>query len=101
MGVLTAQLTDPSVTPPVAAAVNAALAALAGAGWNLRELTGAWLEQLARWEETLAKIVSHEAFKVHSGRDTSRYSEGTRALLDFGATVTDEAWRGRSRSRRN
>jgi 2-dehydropantoate 2-reductase len=91
VGVLTAQLTDRSVTPPVAAAVNAALASLAGAGWNLRELTGAWLEQLARWEETLAKLVSYEAFKVHSGRDTSRYSEGTRALLDFGATVTDEA----------
>jgi 2-dehydropantoate 2-reductase len=91
VGVLTAQLTDPSVTPPVAAAVNAALASLAGAGWNLRELTGAWLEQLARWEETLAKLVSYEAFRVHSGRDPSRYSEGTRALLDFGATVTDEA----------
>jgi 2-dehydropantoate 2-reductase len=91
VGVLTAQLTDPSVTPPAAAAVNAALACLAGAGWNLRELTGAWLEQLARWEQTLAKIVSYEAYAVHSGRDPSRYSEGTRALLDFGATVTDEA----------
>jgi 2-dehydropantoate 2-reductase len=91
VGLLTAQLTDPSVTPPVAAALNAALASLAGAGWNLRELTGAWLEQLARWEQTLAKIVSREAYEVHSGRDTSRYSEGTRALLDLGATVTDEA----------
>ena len=90
VGVLTAQLTDPSVTPPVAAAVNAALASLARAGWQLRELTGAWLEKLARWEQTLAKIVSREAFEVHSGRDTSRYSDGTRALLDFGSTVTDE-----------
>src|SRR6185437_6164753 len=77
-------------TPPVAAAVNAALAALAGTSWQLRELTGAWLEQLARWEQTLAMIVSREAVEVHSGRDTSRYSEGTRALLEFGATVTDE-----------
>jgi Asp-tRNA(Asn)/Glu-tRNA(Gln) amidotransferase A subunit family amidase/ketopantoate reductase len=91
LGVLTAQLSDPSVTPPVAAAVNAALACLARAGWDLRELTGAWLEQLARWEQTLAMIVSREAVAVHSGRDTSRYSEGTRALLDFGATVTDAA----------
>jgi 2-dehydropantoate 2-reductase len=91
VGVLTGQLADPSVTPPVAAAVNAALASLAEAGWDLRELTGAWLEQLARWEETLAKIVSREACEVHSGRDTSRYSEGTRALLEFGAAVTDEA----------
>ncbi len=90
VGVLTAQLTDPSVTPPVAAAVNAALASLAGAGWDLRELTGAWLEQLARWEGTLAKLVAYEAFRTHRGRDTSRYSEGTRALLELGAAVTDE-----------
>jgi 2-dehydropantoate 2-reductase len=92
VGVLTAQLTDPSVTPPVAAAVNAALAALAGAGWHLRELTGAWLEQLTRWEKTLGIIVSREAFEIHSRREVSRYSEGTRALLDLGATVSEEAF---------
>jgi len=91
VGVLAAQLTDPSVTPPVAAAVNAALASLARAGWHLRELTGAWLEQLTKWEKTLGIIVSREAYEVHSGREVSRYSEGTRALLDLGATVTDEA----------
>ena len=35
-------------------------------------------------------IVAREAHQVHAGRDTSRYCEGTRALLAFGASVTDE-----------
>lgn len=90
VGVLTAQLDDPSVTPEVRAAVTAALAALARAGWQLHELTGSWLDQLRKWEETLAVIVAKEAFALHAGRDTSRYGDGTRALLAFGASVTDE-----------
>ncbi len=89
VGVLTAQLADPSVTAPVADAVRAALAALADAGWDVREVTGAWLDQLRRWEQTLSVIVSREAWGVHAGRDFSRYSDGTRALLEFGASVTD------------
>src|SRR3984957_9506915 len=88
-GVLASQLDDSSVTPAVKAALQAALADLAAAGWELRELTGSWLEQLRRWEESLAIIVSKEACEVHAGRDTSRYSEGTRALLAFGAAVSD------------
>ena len=35
-------------------------------------------------------IVAREAHQVHAGRDTSGYSEGTRAVLAYGATVTDE-----------
>ncbi len=89
-GVLSAELADPSVTTPVADAVTAALAALTKAGWQLHELTGTWLDQLCRWEQTLAVIVAKEAFAVHRERDTSRYCDGTRALLAFGASVTDE-----------
>ncbi|HXP21836.1 MAG TPA: amidase family protein [Streptosporangiaceae bacterium] len=88
VGVLTAQLGDESVTAEVRDAVTAALATLASAGWEVRELTAPWLDQLARWEETLAVIVARQAHLVHAGRDTSRYSEGTRALLAFGAAVT-------------
>ncbi len=88
VGVLTTQLDDPSVTPVVRQAVRAALGALSGAGWELLDLTGAWLDQLARWEHALGLIVGKEACAVHAGRDTSRYSEGTRALLGFGAGVT-------------
>ena len=90
VGVLAAQLADPSVTPEVGAVLNAAIAALADAGWQVRELTAPWLDQLARWERTLAVIVAREAHLVHAGRDTTRYGDGTRALLDYGASVTDE-----------
>ncbi len=53
----------------------------------MRELTAPWLGELADWEETLAVIVAREAYLVHRDRDTSRYAEGTRALLAFGASV--------------
>jgi 2-dehydropantoate 2-reductase len=88
VGVLTAQLADPSVTPAVRRAVDAVLAALAASGWELRELTSPWLEQPRRWEHALAEIVAAEAWEVHSGRDTSRYCAGTRGLLGFGAAVS-------------
>jgi Asp-tRNA(Asn)/Glu-tRNA(Gln) amidotransferase A subunit family amidase len=89
VGVLVAQLADPSVTPAVRDAVRAALAALAAAGWRITELTAPWLGQLAAWDDVLAVIVSREAYLVHKDRDTSRYADGTRALLAFGASVSD------------
>jgi 2-dehydropantoate 2-reductase len=92
--VLAAQLADPSVTSEIRAAVTAALDALASAGWDIRELTAAWLDELPAWEEPLGVIVAREAHLVHAGRDTRGYADGTRALLEFGASVTDQryAW---------
>jgi aspartyl-tRNA(Asn)/glutamyl-tRNA(Gln) amidotransferase subunit A len=94
IGVLTAQLTDPSVTPPVREAVEGALARLRAAGWVVRELDLPWLSETATWDEALAAIVAREAVAAHAGRDTSRYADGTRALLAFGAGTGDEryAW---------
>ena len=92
VGVLAAQLTDPSVTPEVGDAVTGALATLAAAGWRLRELTAPWLDDLAHWEDMLAVIVAREASLVHQGRDSSRYGAGTRALLMFGESVGDERY---------
>jgi Asp-tRNA(Asn)/Glu-tRNA(Gln) amidotransferase A subunit family amidase/ketopantoate reductase len=89
VGVLAAQLADPSVTPAVRDAIHAALAVLAAAGWRITELTAPWLGQLAAWDDVLAVIVCREAYLVHKDRDTSRYAEGTRALLAFGASVSD------------
>ncbi len=89
VGVLAAQLADPSVTPPVRDAVRSALAVLQAAGWRVTELTASWLDELAAWDDVLAVIVSREAHLVHQHRDTSRYAEGTRALLAFGASVSD------------
>ena len=59
------------------------------AGWRITELTAPWLDELAAWDDVLAVIVSREAYLVHKDRDTSRYADGTRALLAFGASVSD------------
>jgi aspartyl-tRNA(Asn)/glutamyl-tRNA(Gln) amidotransferase subunit A len=92
LGVLAAQLEDPSVTPAVRDAVRAALDTLAAAGWQVTELTAPWLAELPAWEEVLAVIVAREAYLVHRDRDTSRYAEGTRALLAYGASVTGDRY---------
>src|SRR6185312_12247910 len=89
VGVLVAQLADPSVTPAVRDAIRSALVVLAAAGWRITELTAPWLDELAAWDDVLAVIVSREAYLVHQDRDTSRYADGTRALLAFGASVSD------------
>jgi 2-dehydropantoate 2-reductase len=99
VGVLCAQLTDPSVTAEVHEAVTAALAVLSAAGWQLREITGPWLGQLAQYEDTLAVIVAAEAFKVHQDRDWGSYAEGTRALLAFGASVGARQYENAQRRR--
>ena len=92
LGVLSAQLADPSVTPEVGGALRSALDRLAAAGWELREVSAPWLDEPQRWEHALAVIVAKEAAATHAGRDTSEYAEGTRALLAFGAAVTAEQY---------
>src|SRR5580693_3056128 len=86
-----ADLDDPTGTsgPPATYTVGA-LAALQAAGWELRELTAPWLDELATWEEVVTVIGAKEASLVHSGRDQSRYADGTRARLDFGASVGED-----------
>jgi 2-dehydropantoate 2-reductase len=88
VGVLAAQLGDPSVTAEVRQAVQDALDGLAAAGWQLRQIRAPWLQELARWEQVLAVIVATEAYQVHRARDTRRYAAGTRALLEYGSSVT-------------
>jgi 2-dehydropantoate 2-reductase len=92
IGVLSAQLADPSVTPEVRGALRSALDRLAAAGWELREIGAPWLDEPQRWEHALAVIVAKEAAATHAGRDTTEYAEGTRALLAFGAAVTAEQY---------
>ncbi|HEY6495166.1 MAG TPA: amidase family protein [Trebonia sp.] len=94
IGVLSAQLADRSVTAEVRAAVRTALDRLAAAGWQLREVKPPWVDEPERWEEALGIIVAREAVTSHAGRDTSRYAEGTRALLTLGAEVTPEQYAG-------
>jgi 2-dehydropantoate 2-reductase len=92
IGVLTAQLADASVTPEVRQAVTAALDRLAAAGWELREISAPWLDDLRGWEGVLDVIVAREAHQVHAGRDTAGYAGGTRALLELGAGVSEEQY---------
>jgi Asp-tRNA(Asn)/Glu-tRNA(Gln) amidotransferase A subunit family amidase len=92
VGVLASQLTDPSVTAEVRESLNAALTKLAAAGWELRQIDAPWLRELPRWEHALGVIVSREAWQVHKSADTSRYADGTRALLEFGWSVTDDQY---------
>jgi 2-dehydropantoate 2-reductase len=99
VGVLAAQLSDPSVTGEVWAALDAALARLAAAGWRVTEISAPWLAELRRWEDVLAVIVTRQAHEVHRGRDTSRYAAGTRAVLAFGAEVSDDRFAGAMRDR--
>ena len=37
-------------------------------------------------------IVASEAYQVHKARDTSRYADGTRAVLEFGRSVSPEQY---------
>ncbi len=92
VGVLASQLADPSVTPEVRLAVQIALDGLAGAGWDLHEIRAPWLDDLPRWEHALSVIVASEAWEVHRSRDTTPYAEGTRAVLDFGRSVTTDQY---------
>jgi Asp-tRNA(Asn)/Glu-tRNA(Gln) amidotransferase A subunit family amidase len=92
LGLLPQQLADASVTSEVRAAVLAAVDRLAAGGWEIRELSAPWLDQLRRWEDTLTVIVAREAAGVHRGRDQSRYAAGTRALLGFGAEISDQQY---------
>ena len=92
VGVLGRQLADPSVTAEVRDAIESGLTKLAAAGWGLRQIDAPWLHDLMRWEHALAVIVSREACQVHQAADTSRYAAGTRALLEFGRSVTPEQY---------
>jgi Asp-tRNA(Asn)/Glu-tRNA(Gln) amidotransferase A subunit family amidase len=94
VGVLAAQLADPSVTPGVRVAIGQALDRLREAGWEVRELTAPWLAGLAgEWTQALELIVAREAAAVHRDRDISGYAKGTRALLEFGSAGTDEQYK--------
>jgi 2-dehydropantoate 2-reductase len=99
VGVLARQLSDPSVTSEVRAALESALSRLAGAGWRIRRITASWLAELRRWEDVLAVIVTSDAHRVHRHRDTSGYAAGTRALLAFGAGVSDARYAEAMRQR--
>jgi Asp-tRNA(Asn)/Glu-tRNA(Gln) amidotransferase A subunit family amidase len=92
IGILTSQVTDESVTEEVRRGVRLAIDTLTAAGWIARDIKPPWADDPERWERALGVIVAREAAASHAGRDTSRYAAGTRALLEYGAQVTDEQY---------
>jgi 2-dehydropantoate 2-reductase len=93
VGVLRRQLDDPDLTAGVAARVEDALATLAGLGWELVDVD---VPELDLVDEALGAVVLREAWDVHREfyeREADRYGPGTRALLELGAQIDDDAYR--------
>ena len=93
LGVLRRQLDDPDLVPGVRDRVTAAVEALGAAGFQVVEIDVPELELVG---EALGAIVLREAWDVHRdlyAREAEGYGPGTRALLELGAGVTEEAYR--------
>jgi aspartyl-tRNA(Asn)/glutamyl-tRNA(Gln) amidotransferase subunit A len=93
VGLLRRQLDDPAVEPGVRARVDDALAALELAGFTLVDVD---LPELDLADDALGTIVIKEAYDVHREhyeREGDRYGPGTRALIEAGSRVDDDAYR--------
>jgi 2-dehydropantoate 2-reductase len=93
VGVLSRQLAEPALRPGVLARVREAVECLAGLGFDVREVE---VEELDVADEALGAIVLYEAWQAHRTRyeaEAELYGDGTRALLDLGAKVSDEDYR--------
>ena len=93
LGVLRRQLDDPDLVQGVRDRVIAAIEALGRAGFDVVEID---LPELDLVGEALGAIVLREAWDVHRDvyeREADGYGPGTRALLELGAEVTEEAYR--------
>jgi 2-dehydropantoate 2-reductase len=93
IGVLRRQVDDPDLTAGVRARVEEALEALRGLGFVLVDVD---LPELDLADEALGAIVLKEAYDIHRDlleREGEKYGPGTRALLEAGATIDDDAYR--------
>jgi 2-dehydropantoate 2-reductase len=90
VGVLRRQLDDPDLTPGVRARVEEALDAL---GFELVDVD---VPELDLVDDALTAVVLREAWDVHRAlyeREAHEYGPGTRALLEHGAQIDDDAYR--------
>jgi 2-dehydropantoate 2-reductase len=93
VGVLRRQVDDPDVVAGVRERVVEALAALGDAGFELVDVD---LPELDLVDEALGAIVLREAWEIHREmyeRQADDYGPGTRALLELGSKVDDDAYR--------
>ena len=93
VGVLRRQLDDPDVVAAVRERVTEAIERLGAAGLEIVDVD---LPELELVDEALGTIILREAWEVHRGlfeRDATGYGPGTRALLELGSQVEDDAYR--------
>jgi 2-dehydropantoate 2-reductase len=93
LGVLRRQLEDPDLVPAVRARVHEAIARLAAAGFEPVELD---IPELELVDDAFGAIVLREAWETHQAlfeRERDGYGPGTRALLELGAAVGEDAYR--------
>jgi Asp-tRNA(Asn)/Glu-tRNA(Gln) amidotransferase A subunit family amidase len=93
VGVLCRQVDDSDVTEGVRSRVLEALAALEAAGFELIDID---VPELDIADAALGAVVLKEAWDIHKGlyeREADKYGPGTRALLELGATISDDDYR--------
>jgi 2-dehydropantoate 2-reductase len=94
LGVLRRQLDDPDLVPSVCDSVHDAIERLGAAGFEVVDVEIPVLDLV---DETLGAIVLREAWDVHRDlfeRQSGEYGPGTRALLELGAGIDDDTYRG-------
>jgi 2-dehydropantoate 2-reductase len=93
LGVLRRQVDDPDLVPAVRARVEEAIARLDAAGFELVDVD---VPELDLVDEAFGAIVLREAWEVHRTlfeRERDGYGPGTRALLELGSEVGEDAYR--------
>jgi 2-dehydropantoate 2-reductase len=93
VGVLRRQLDDPAVEAGVRARLDEAFVALERVGFTLVDVH---VPELDLADDALGTIVIKEAWDVHRDlveREGDRYGPGTRALLEAGSKVEEDAYR--------
>jgi aspartyl-tRNA(Asn)/glutamyl-tRNA(Gln) amidotransferase subunit A len=93
VGVLARHLADPGLRRGVHDRVRDAVEALGGLGFDVREID---VDELDVADEALGAIVLYEAWHAHRTRyeaEADHYGDGTRALLELGAKISDDDYR--------
>jgi aspartyl-tRNA(Asn)/glutamyl-tRNA(Gln) amidotransferase subunit A len=93
LGVLLRQLDDPDLVPAVRDRVQAAIEQLGAAGFEVVDVD---VPELDLVDDSLGAVVLREAWEVHRHlfeRQAEEYGPGTRALLERGSGIDDDAYR--------
>ena len=93
LGVLLRQLDDPDLVPAVRDRVLHAIEQLGAAGFEVVDVD---IPELDLVDESLGAIVLREAWDMHKHlyeRQADEYGAGTRALLERGSRIDDDAYR--------